>query len=864
MKRTLLLMWLTMATVCASAQYKSVITVSEDEMDEPHRASYNLTSVCKSLGYGRDNLGHILEVWLDPNRTWRWKDEYRQYENLPLMYLLSGGEKTLGQPHQAFGLMADGSPWTETDEIPPRMEDVSVLIEADPGQNQLNFSLYLMPDPVTGQTALKAGDVFHATFGLEYEGREATFDLTLNIVKGTGGNDVSLRELEKVGEETVKLKYKEGKPCKAVLDLASIASHFGGDVEAGNLQLYVARKGEPGVLSDRCAYSETPTITCDEEMAENPDYEALRNVFVSYYPLPQEIHVKPTGGFAAGEHATGPLYLVADDKYYELQIDAQFGDSEEEAKNMAVAEKAEQCGTFARRFTLSPSGSYVTMGDTIATASFSLAVLAKALGTDDKSLASALKAWMEYKERPDGTEMIYNLSDHASTTYNGWPCGSYAMKKNGRVSRQDNETDWYCQLNVDDMLGELQYNLYQTPGALQDGDVCNAKLGLYYEGRMVTLDLTMNIRNGELGETVALREMKKVGEQLIAGQLNYTTGIRHKLNLTEIASHFSSGVAGKSLKLYVMADPERQMLTDRYAYETTPTAALDIECTTQEDFRTLDYFYVSYSPYPETLTISAPADAFTGGQHSSGSVFLTDGNEYYELVLDIQFGHENDECDGFNIVKTDHLDVQLMTTDGFYTYINAENADSALISTPIDMTDVAALLGTETPVLYAEQMDGEGSITLSSRYNCAPGQGFWFTAKGGQAYRATADDMGRIGVYLANGSLRWYEMPYPRIQVGETYRMNLYLANPEQGTAVMFEINIKFVDKIETANVAYVHRLPQGLAGLGTANSIHNVESIMRSEPDAVYDLQGRKLNAVPAKGLYIKNGRKYNAQGRL
>ena len=80
----------------------------------------------------------------------------------------------------------------------------------------------------------------------------------------------------------------------------------------------------------------------------------------------------------------------------------------------------------------------------------------------------------------------------------------------------------------------------------------------------------------------------------------------------------------------------------------------------------------------------------------------------------------------------------------------------------------------------------------------------------------------------------------------------------------MFEINIKFVDKIETANVAYVHRLPQGLAGLGTANSIHNVESIMRSEPDAVYDLQGRKLNAEPAKGLYIKNGRKYNAQGRL
>ena len=154
MKRTLLLLWLMTGPLCASAQYKSVITVNEDETDEPHRASYNLTSVCKSLGYGRDDLGHILEVWLDPNRTWKWKDEYRQYENLPLMYLLSGGEKTLGQPHGAFGLMADGSPWTETDEIPPRMADMEVLIEADPGQNQLNFSLHFMPDPVTGQAAL--------------------------------------------------------------------------------------------------------------------------------------------------------------------------------------------------------------------------------------------------------------------------------------------------------------------------------------------------------------------------------------------------------------------------------------------------------------------------------------------------------------------------------------------------------------------------------------------------------------------------------------------------------------------------------------------------------------------------------------
>ena len=31
----------------------------------------------------------------------------------------------------------------------------------------------------------------------------------------------------------------------------------------------------------------------------------------------------------------------------------------------------------------------------------------------------------------------------------------------------------------------------------------------------------------------------------------------------------------------------------------------------------------------------------------------------------------------------------------------------------------------------------------------------------------------------------------------------------------------------------------------------------MQNESDAVYDLQGRRLNAVPEKGMYIQGGRK-------
>ena len=553
---------------------------------------------------------------------------------------------------------------------------------------------------------------------------------------------------------------------------------------------------------------------------------------------------------------------MAEGKCYELKLDLQVGDSEQETRNMAVVEKAEPCGTFSRTLTVAPESG--AGGERFESrASFSLPVLAKALGADCTELTEAIKYWMKGNNQKDGTEIIYNLTDHASSEYSPWGPGSFMMTKGGKTVKKDGDYTWI--MEVDGAMNELQFNLWQEFGKLTDGDVCHTRLGLYYKGRMVTLDLTLNMKKGARGAHVDLAGMKKVGEQAVTGKL---TSMQRRLDvslaLDSIAALFSSGVSGKGLKLYAMANVEKGLLTDRFTYEKSPCACLNVEGRLLASIRSYDYFSVTYRPYQQLICIDSNSDDLQGGQKTSASLFLSDGEEYYELMLDLQFGEETDMRESFDIVATEHLSTQLMPTNSYYTYYDRVNKSYALVSTPIDEAKLTEQLGTETPMLFTERVDENGTMTMTSRYNCAPGQGFWFTAKGGQAYRATADDMGRIGVYLANGSLRWYEMPYPRIQVGETYRMNLYLANPEQGTAVKFEINIEFLDMIETANVAYVHRLPQGLAGLGTANSIHNVESIMRSEPDAVYDLQGRKLNAVPAKGLYIKNGRKYNAQGRL
>ena len=199
-----------------------------------------------------------------------------------------------------------------------------------------------------------------------------------------------------------------------------------------------------------------------------------------------------------------------------------------------------------------------------------------------------------------------------------------------------------------------------------------------------------------------------------------------------------------------------------------------------------------------------------------------------------------------------------MPTNNYYTYYDRVNKSYALVSTPIDEAKLAEQLGTEKPMLFAEQTGFDGSITMTSRYDCAPGQGFWFGLLGGKGCRGIFGNMeGWLGVYYTDGAFKWYEETYPPLQTGKKYTINLYMANLMQGTAVKYEIDVEIVREIETPSIAYVHRLPQGLSATGGANSIHSAEYRMQNESDAVYDLQGRKLNAVPEKGMYIQGGRK-------
>ena len=381
------------------------------------------------------------------------------------------------------------------------------------------------------------------------------------------------------------------------------------------------------------------------------------------------------------------------------------------------------------------------------------------------------------------------------------------------------------------------------------GDSYNAVFALEYQGKIATFDISMSLTEEE-GPAIPLSSLEKVGEKVLSGCIDYSVGDNIEFDLTGVASFFGDDVEGGNLQLYGMKDAEQLLITGNYSMDSGICVKIDGTRCMRWDWRTTNFYTVGYNVFnEESLRIGADPSLFPGGQKTSGSVFLVADGKYYELILDVQFGDESADQESFDIVKTEQMDVQLVWTENYFSYRNREDGRYGLISTDIDEAEVKALIGTNSPKLYAEQKNADG-IAYTSRYNAAPGQGFWFTSDSGQLYRQY-NNYRSLGAYYTDGSIKWYEVP--SLELDDTFQLNLYLANPDNGKAVKYAINVSFVKELQTESVAYVRSLP---IGMDDANGIQSAP-ISKSSSSALYDLSGRRLQKAPKKGIYIQNGKK-------
>ena len=482
--------------------------------------------------------------------------------------------------------------------------------------------------------------------------------------------------------------------------------------------------------------------------------------------------------------------------------------------------------------------------------SFNFARVCQQLGVDKDEFGLLLRKQWFGNNNVKRDYGLYLLTDGGGET-NFY----YILTPDGKKAGSPSEGFWQCEIMCE-FITTNRFDFYivpRTDGSDDEyplgkvGDTYNAVFALEYQGKIATFDITLNLTEEE-GPAIPLSSLEKVGEKVLSGCIDYSVGDKIEFDLTGVASLFGDDVEGGNLQIYGLKDADQQLITGD---NTSLCITIDGTRCMRWDWRTTNFYMVGYDGYfKESLSVCADPSRFPGGQKTSGSVFLVADGKYYELILDVQFGDEYADQESFDIVKTEQMDVQLVWTEDYFSYRNREDGRYGLISTDIDEDGIKALLGTNSPKLYAEQKNDDG-IAFTSRYNAAPGQGFWFSSDGGQLYRQY-NNYRSLGAYYTDGSIKWYEVP--SLELDDTFQLNLYLANPDNGKAVKYEINVSFVKWLQTESVAYVRSLP---VGLGNPNGIERPTPSPSRNGGEVYDLQGRRLQKAPEKGLYIQDGKK-------
>ena len=838
-------MWLTMATLCASAQFETTVSVGVKEgAYGTYHVSYNFEDVCQSLGVEPEEFGHILEVWLDPYPTVNWPDEYSKYESQKYMYLMTGdGRQAVGRQHRSFYLSDNGGLAT------PDEEYWTCVISIDRRRNRLDFGFdvaYDISDWAFSHEPKpkgKIGDTFRYTFGIENEGKQATFDITLNMVPEFGGNTLPIDSFEKVGEQEVKLKYQSGKTTHTTrLNLEEIAKAFGGNVRGGNLGLYLMKKLVPGAMTDRFIYCRQPSMLLSDWMAENYYYGDPRALYMVYVPETGELILYPgdESNFEKGEHLTGSAYLVAEGKCYELKLDLQIGDSEQETRNMAVVEKAEPCGTFSRTLTVAPESG--AGGERFESrASFSLPVLAKALGADCTELTEALRYWMKGNVMEDGSEMVYNLTDYASTVYSPWGPGSFMMTKDGKAVKRGGDYTWIMEVNG--AMNELQFKLWQEGGQLADGDVCHTRLGLYYEGRMVTLDLALYIRTENQNET---------GD-------NYQPYVQE----------------GKTWKMGWFGEGTMETQQLEYHYLKGDTVLMGIQCkkmmSEQVDAEGCRTSYLAavyensqkvYAFLPNTKESVLIYD-FTGKQedvsfystwqgrmlNSLGRGSMSDtSSDRHKGVL--QYIYEDDSLIAYWLNGIGYLgfyNVGLVSRDGMQLYLMECTVGDEVLYCDEVLRDG---LSSNNAEVRKNKLDFSHVIKSQPRTprrrsneysnNLITGE---YTAQSLYVNFTTL-----CGVYtVALTSIKGDVVYIKQVQTDNVLALDTDLSGYDEGD---YTLTVENDHETYTAAISLK-------GGSGVDSLTPSPSSIERGTENAVYDLQGRRLNAVPEKGMYIQGGKK-------
>lgn len=409
----------------------------------------------------------------------------------------------------------------------------------------------------------------------------------------------------------------------------------------------------------------------------------------------------------------------------------------------------------------------------------------------------------------------------------------------------------------------LSCNIGQYPSNLKVGDTFYTYVYIVYGSKAYRVKYTLNIVEAPNAATGDLETMNKVGSEIIRISQQPTTDYSTSaimLNTDSIA-----GLLGCEV-----GDMTFQAKDNNGALSTSSTANNGGYWMTQGGIICAwgdnAYFFVepaASNDYSQLNIGQMPGNTAIG-EEGKALMYLTAGNNYYEL--DITLAIEQGEVveQNFESVATRNYTVQALDA----TYAWSEIANSA----SIPFADIYNLIGTTEPVLYALNVDSVAAQTgekYTKTYTMGEKPGFWLDADGRQAAWGSAP-WGITGLNSTadNFIIQCIQMDGYGV-VGDVYTGQFFLVNEENQKMITINLTYQIVETVVQAEIVGEEwiNLPVSmdedavdydLTKVATAFGLESVDALFEG-----YYVKGLKADGTYTEGLdALNSGVIFNTSG--
>ncbi len=461
---------------------------------------------------------------------------------------------------------------------------------------------------------------------------------------------------------------------------------------------------------------------------------------------------------------------------------------------------------------------------------------ASKLGLDPAKLSSDLSDYLYCGDYDTSNEIVRDTLTNTSTaTAIGWWLTDTFDDATGESTGECASTAYSstCKFFIQNFAysnDTLSFELGQYPSTLTAGTKYYTYVYLISGTNAFRVKVNFNVLKKEAA-SVTFDEMTKVGSQEIAYIRNISLGYSTEqidLDIDSITALFGEGVSSSDLSFQSLTADGT--LSDSYTTSATgfwmdmESHPIDWNTATNTKSYFVDYYYNSGDSY---VLIGNMPSVFEGGETTTGSLYLVNGDKYYEFAMKIQMGEEAAPSDytvaTCQTVATYDYEYQIVPTTTS-SYQNYEEMDTTIF---LDMANIENLLGTSSPVFYGETYaDTTGNI-FSNKYSCTPEPGFWMNADSTQEHRsvvATWANTNTYGICFTDSLLQFFQYPgSSNAKVDNYYTDKFYLVNLQDGKKVQLNVTVKYVAELAkhaTAGQEFLAGKSQGEDGYASITTV--------------------------------------------